>query len=93
MNAKPNSIEIMPAVIAGAQSGRLPEFTNRTIHVAWSPPVLFELLRPLSQPCPRLASLSLNDSADDLWETLSYAALWLCGLIAVSLCFLGIARL
>jgi hypothetical protein len=40
----------------------------------------------------RLRSVSLDYSASDLWETLSYLSLALCGLIGVVLCFLGIAR-
>ena len=93
MNAKPNSIELMPAVIARARSRRLPEFANHTIPVVWAPPVLFEVVPPRSEPGLRLASPLLNDSARDLWETLSFAMLWLCGLLGVGLCFLAVARL
>ena len=92
MNAKPNSIEPMPAVFARARTRPLPEFTNRTIPVAWAPPVLFEVVPPRSEPALRLAPLWLDYSARDIWEMLSFATLWLCGLIGVGLCFLGIAR-
>ena len=92
MNAKPNSIAVMPAVISRARTRGLPEFTNRTIPVAWGPPILFKVEPPHCQPDTRLVSLSLDYSARDLWETLSYLSLALCGLLGILLCFLGIAR-
>src|SRR5437667_7938539 len=37
----------------------------------------------------RWPALSLTDLyTGDFWETLNYAALWLCGLVGVGLCFL-----
>jgi len=92
MNTNPNSIELMPAVISLPRPRRLLEFANHTIPVTWAPPVLFEVVPPRSEAVLRLRSLSLDYSARDLWETLSYMTLALCGLLGIVLCFLGIAR-
>ncbi len=43
---------------------------------------------PFAEPRLRLVLRSADHRAGDFWETLSYVALWLCGLIGVGLCFL-----
>ena len=92
MNAKPDSITVMPAALSHARTRGLLEYANHTIPVTWAPPVLFEVVPPRSEAVLRLRSLSLDYSARDLWETLSYLSLALCGLLGIVLCFLWIAR-
>ena len=92
MNAKPNSIELMPAALGRARSRRLPVFANHTIPVAWAAPVLFEVVPPPAEPGLRLGAPLLCGPARDIWEALSFATLWFCGWIGVGLCFVEIAR-
>jgi hypothetical protein len=44
--------------------------------------------RPSAKPRLWLAMSSADDRRGELWETATYLAIWLCGLVGVGLCFL-----
>ena len=48
----------------------------------------FEGGLPCARPWLWLALRSADHRAGELWETLSYLAIWFCGLASVGLCFL-----
>jgi len=78
MNGKPNSIEIVPAMILAGQI----QGTDEAV-------ASFALARAGHSAEPRLglALRSAKHRAGEYWETLSYVIIWLCGLIGVALCF------
>ena len=79
-----DSIQIMPTMLVAE---RMQDLDERVLSVAFAPPV------PVAQPLCRaepglwLASRWADHQAGEYWETLTYAALWLCGLISIGLCF------
>jgi hypothetical protein len=44
---------------------------------------------PPVRPHRWVAAHPRDEWSGEFWETLSYAILWLCGLIGIGLCFLG----
>jgi hypothetical protein len=43
---------------------------------------------PSGRPHLRPVSISGNDRVGDSWETVTYTVLWLCGLVAIGLCWM-----
>ena len=83
MNAKANSIGIVPAMILAGEIQGVDE-AGASVALAragWS-----EDAGPCAEPW--LALSSPQHEASEYWETLSYVVIWLCGLIGVGLCFL-----
>ena len=83
MNAKANSIEIVPALIAARRIVDTPVTSAALPRV-----VLAEDVVPSAEHHLRLALPSTDDRAGEFWETLSYAAIGICGLLGIGLCFL-----
>ncbi len=86
MNAKANSIVIVPALIAARRTRRIVD--TPVTPLALPRVVLAEDLVPSAVHRLRLALPSTDDRAGEFWETLSYAAIGICGLMGVGLCFL-----
>jgi hypothetical protein len=84
MNIKPSVIEIRPAVLAPAPGTYC--LAPHVISLVFAAPVQFE--PAVSPGGPRVSALLPEHRRGKLWENLSYGALWLSGLLAVSLCFL-----
>jgi len=85
MNGKTNAIGITPAMIL---AGRIQGVVEPVASVALARAGRSEKIVPFAEPRLRLVLRSADHRAGDFWETLSYVALWLCGLIGVGLCFL-----
>jgi hypothetical protein len=81
MNAKPNPIGILRTMNSGL---RVQGLGGR---VALASAVLARPAPPPAKACLSRFSCSADDRAEDFWETLSYAVIWLCGWIGVVLCF------
>ena len=84
MNVKRNSIEAAIAIRPISHIRSLVE------PVAYAVPVQILRLRDTLAPASTRAGISLQLAAPDageLWETLSYALLWVSGLAAVAVCF------
>jgi len=86
MNAKANSIEIVPALIAARRTRRIVD--TPVTSAALPRVVLAEDVVPSAEHHLRLALPSTDDRAGEFWETLSYAAIGICGLLGIGLCFL-----
>jgi hypothetical protein len=84
MNAKANSIRIVPAIIV---NGRTQEFDDPIPSVVLPRAVRCELAAPSGRPCLRLALRSPDDRAGEFWEALSWLAIWSCGFIGIGLSF------
>jgi len=85
MNAKANSIQMVPALITSTRIQDL-DAPFGSAHLLRG--VLAEDAVPMDEPPLRL-SLPLTDHrTGEIWETLSYVAIWVCGLIGIALCFL-----
>ena len=85
MNGKTNAIGIAPAMIL---AGRIQGVVEPVASVALARADRSENVVPFAKPRLWLVLRSADHRAGDFWETLSYVALWLCGLIGVGLCFL-----
>ena len=85
MSAKANSIGIVPAMIL---AGRIQATDEAVASVALARAGRSEAAGPSAEPRLWLALRSAEHRAGEYWETLSYLAIWLCGLIGVGLCFL-----
>ena len=85
MNAKANSIQMVPALMTAARIQDLdePVASAQLLRV-----VLAEDAVPLDEPPLRLSLPSTDHRTGEIWETLSYVAIWVCGLIGIALCFL-----
>ncbi len=85
MNAKANSIQMVPALITSARVQGLDEpFGSAQLLRG----VLAEDAVPLDEPRLRLSLPSTDHRSGEIWETLSFVAIWVCGLIGIALCFL-----
>ena len=85
MNSKTNSTAIAPAIIAAAQIHGLQQ---PVVPIVFATPVLSENVITWPRFGFRCAGLGADPRAGEFWETLSCVALWLCGWIAIGLCFL-----
>ena len=84
MNGKPNSIEIVPAMIL---AGQIQGTDEAVASFALARAGQSEDAGPSAEPRLGLALRSAKHRAGEYWETLSYVIIWLCGLIGVALCF------
>jgi hypothetical protein len=90
MITKAHSIERLPTML---EHRRISFVAEPVVPVG---AVLFEDSFPSAGPTKRLVTSSATakrldrrgDQTGEFWETLSYAALWVCGWICISLCFL-----
>ena len=85
MNAKANSIGIVPAMTLAE---RIHGIDEAVASVALARAVRSEDARSSAERRLGLALRSADQRAGEFWETLSYMAIWLCGLIGVGLCLL-----
>ena len=85
MNAKANSIRIVPAMIL---AGEIQGVDEAVVSVALARAGRSESAGPSAERRVWLELSSLEHRASEYWETLSYVVIWLCGLIGVGLCFL-----
>jgi len=85
MNAKANSIQIVPTLIS---AGRFQAVDKPVGSTLLRYEVLTEYAVPWAEPRLRLALPSRNHRSAEFWETMSYVAIWLSGLIGIGLCFL-----
>ena len=85
MNAKVNSIRIVPALIT---TERIQGLDKPIASAALLRAVLAEDVVPLADTRLLLALPSTDHRAGEFWETLSYVAIWLSGWIGIGLCFL-----
>jgi hypothetical protein len=85
MNAKANSIRIVPVLIT---AGRIQVVDKPVGSARFLRVVLPEDALPLNEPRVRLSLATTDQRTGEFWETLSYVAIWLCGLIGIALCFL-----
>jgi hypothetical protein len=81
MNAKPNSIGILRTMNSGLRVQGLGGC------VALADAVLTRFAPQPPKARLWLLPTSADDRVEDLWETLSYVVIWLCGWIGVILCF------
>jgi hypothetical protein len=84
MNANQNSIEAAPTL--GSRS----HVRCLVGPVAYDVPVQSvrpQCVPPAASTGPFGALLAVHHHSGTFWETLSYAVLWLCGLIGIGLCF------
>ena len=85
MSAKTDSLGIVSRLIGEGPIGGLDQ------SIAPVPPsraVLCEALVPSPKPPLWLELSSAEHRAAEFWETLSYVAIWLCGLSSIGVCFL-----
>jgi len=85
MNTKANSIGIAPALIIPAR--------RRGVNASAASVALTRAIRTRNVVFPAQSQLwtglsSADRRAEEFWETLSYLAIWFCGLAGVALCFL-----
>jgi hypothetical protein len=85
MNARTNSIEMVPAMI---ESGRNHSLNEPFPRVALTCAMRFGAAVYSGEPGRSLVLRWADDRAGEFWETLSYAVIWLSGLIGIGLCFL-----
>jgi hypothetical protein len=85
MNAKADSIEIVQAMILVA---RIQGVDEAVASAALARADRSKDAGPSAEPRFWLALRSAEHRAGEYWETLSYVAIWLCGLVGVGLCFL-----
>ena len=85
MNAKANSIRIVPAMIL---AGEIQGVDEAVVSVALARAGRSESAGPSAERRVWLELSSPEHRASEYWETLSYVVIWLCGLIGVGLCFL-----
>ena len=101
MNAKANSIGIVPAMIQvwclrrmysyfgdTTLAGEIQGVDEAGASVALARAGWSEDARPSAEPPLWVALSSPEHGASEYWETVSYLVIWLCGLIGVGLCFL-----
>ncbi|HWW00633.1 MAG TPA: hypothetical protein VNZ64_13120 [Candidatus Acidoferrum sp.] len=82
MNTKAMSMEIVTAMGAPEEACHADDSSARPRLV------LFEHRAIQARPCLGLRLRPAGSLAGEAWETVSYLALWLCGCLAVGLCFL-----
>ena len=85
MNAKANSIRIVPAMIL---AGEIQGVDEAVVSVALARAGQSADAGPCAEPRLWLELSSPEHRSNEYWETLSYVVIWLCGLIGVGLCFL-----
>jgi len=85
MTVNPNAIKELPMMSPGRRTLCLGE---PVAHVALVRPVRAQHVVAWAWIHPWVRLHSAEDSAAEFWETLSYAVLWLCGLIGIALCVL-----
>jgi hypothetical protein len=68
--------------------GRIQGVDETVVSVAFARAVRSEDAVPSAEPRRWLALHSTDHRDLEFWETLSYVAIWLCGLIGIGLCFL-----
>jgi len=85
MNAKANSIEILPTGIA---TRRIQRVRGPVAAITIAHAVRSKEIAPSAEPRLWLALRSSHHRGGEFWEALSYLVLWLCGLIAISFCLL-----
>jgi len=85
MNAKTNSLGIVPAVIL---AGEIQDVDEAVASVALARAGRSEGAGPSAKAQLWLALRSREHQANEYCETLSYVVIWLCRLIGVGLCFL-----
>ena len=76
---------MVPAMI---ESGRSHGLNEPVPYVALTFARQSEEAASLAEPCHSLALRLADDRAGEFWETLSYAVIWLSGLISIFLCLL-----
>lgn len=85
MNSKANSMEMATAVVL---EGSFRDVDEAVASAALARAGRFERAVPCAEPSLWLALGSVDHRAGELWETLSYLVIWVCGLAGVGLCFL-----
>ena len=85
MSAKPNSIETLPTLSSELRVHVFGEPLARVVIVG---AVGAPETAPSTQATFGPGWRSSEARTGEFWETLSYAVIWLCGLIGVGLCFL-----
>lgn len=85
MNAKPNSIGILPAMGSGLRCRDLRRPVTRVGFVRLVPT---HYATPSTHAHLGLSLSPSNDRVGEFWEALSFAVIWLCGLTGIGLCFL-----
>ena len=83
MNAKPNSIRILPAMNSSLGVQGLGETIARA-------GIAYAVRTQVGDPPGKAHfwSVPADDRLGELWETLIYLVLWVCGLTGVAFCFL-----
>jgi hypothetical protein len=71
-----------------AEAWRIHDANEHVASVALAHSVLSEAATPSAGHHLWLGLCSRDHRAGELWETLSYVVIWLCGLMGVGLCFL-----
>jgi len=85
MNAKTNSIGCLPATNSAL---RVQGLDGPVPRVALAHTVWIRSAALSARPQLGIGWHSADDQAGEFWETLSYAVIWLCGLIGIGFCFL-----
>jgi hypothetical protein len=85
MNAKPNSIGILPVMRSGLRVQGLHGPVASDVRLC---AVRIQGTAPAAKRKLRAVMPSVDGRVGELWETLSYAVLRLCGLTGIGLCFL-----
>ena len=81
MNAKPNSIGILPAMNSRLRVQGLGETIARA-------GIVCAVRARDACPSDKAPLWSVpDDRLGDIWETLSYLVIWVCGLTGIALCF------
>jgi hypothetical protein len=84
MNAKPAWIEETPPMNARLRIQYSVEPVAGIVGVRVARP---QHAAPAAKPRPAKRLPSADNWAAEVWETLSYAVIWLCGLVAIGFCF------
>ena len=83
MIAKPNAIEELPVMNSGL---RVQGMGGPVAQVVLVRVVPTQHGAPSARAHVWIGLRSADDWAGEFWETLSYAVIWLCGLIGIGLC-------
>jgi hypothetical protein len=84
MNAKANSIGMVPALIV---ADRIQGLDRPAASFALAHAVLKEDSASSPEPGLFLGLSAVEHGAEEFWETLSYLTIWICGLSGIGLCF------